>query len=383
MPSVAASVGSSGANQGHPLHEPAGILGPITVSEDIPAPPGPSLLSEHRVISDDDPSRLIEDSRDIYPEDDNDHESGLMDDGLGEEDEDDDEDDSGDFPTGNRRPMRSLRPLPSWLQTTFGQRVEESSPKHRGADGLPPLYRDHKTFWFPRPAAFFALQELPISPQTLYQDRMLLWDPMPLVPGGIMCPNAGCNTALWRHSHVNRPRRVVDISGTFWIIGYRYRCPKCVSPNHKTFRSWDSRILAALPQPLAAEFPALLTYRSGISLDTFLFMRSCFQSGMGAKQFSNALRVQHLQKYDQVHLSYLQTIALRSTLPTFLGSAKYKPFLPFTDRSADGIHGFIPSSQWLRDVYDNFIERHQHDFNQHMAMLSAQICAVDHSFKVC
>ncbi|KAJ7863662.1 hypothetical protein B0H13DRAFT_2354087 [Mycena leptocephala] len=48
----------------------------------------------------------------------------------------------------------------------------------------------------------------------------------------------------------------------------------------------------------------------------------------------------------------------------------------------DGSYGFVPSSQWLRDLYDKFIEDHDHDFNQAIALLAALICAIDHSFKL-
>ncbi|KAF8057819.1 hypothetical protein FPV67DRAFT_1394478, partial [Lyophyllum atratum] len=47
-----------------------------------------------------------------------------------------------------------------------------------------------------------------------------------------------------------------------------------------------------------------------------------------------------------------------------------------------GFHGFVPSAQWLRDIYDQFIEEHRDQFNQHTAMLTAKICAIDHSFKL-
>lgn len=103
---------------------------------------------------------------------------------------------------------------------------------------------------------------------------------------------------------------------------------------------------------------------------------------MGAKQFSNALLVQHLQNYDQLHLSYLHTLATRPLLSSLFKDTKYESFLPYADQSANGLHGFVPSSQWLRDIYDDFIELHQQDFNQHMSMLTAKICAIDHSFKV-
>jgi len=111
-------------------------------------------------------------------------------------------------------------------------------------------------------------------------------------------------------------------------------------------------------------------------------MRACLQNGMGAKQFSDALRVQHTEQYDQLHVQYLNWLAEQRSMHNWAGM-RYKAFLPYQDRSPDGFAGFAPSAQWLRDVYDGFIEEHRDEFEQHTAMLSANICAIDHSHKVC
>ncbi|KAJ6494329.1 hypothetical protein C8R45DRAFT_793580, partial [Mycena sanguinolenta] len=250
------------------------------------------------------------------------------------------------------------------LQTQFLAKVKESSI--RGRDNLPPLYRDHQTFWFPETDPYFSI----LAPQKLYRASFFLWDPTVLVSDGIPCPN--CGHRLHRHGHIPRPRCCVDLDRTFYIIGYRYRCPSCVNPLSKrntiTFRSWDSRILRKLPRALTASFPAMLTYRSGLSESVFMFMRSCFQSGMGAKQ--SALRI-----------SYLSTLAENAGMARFM-RWNFKSFLPFEDNSEDGFHGFFPSSQWLRDLFDKFIEEHGHEDDQHTALLSAYIAAIDHSFKL-
>jgi len=61
---------------------------------------------------------------------------------------------------------------------------------------------------------------------------------------------------------------------------------------------------------------------------------------------------------------------------------EFKTFRPFDDVSEEGYHGYVPSGQWLRDVYDQFIEEHWVDITQHMAMLIADVIAIDHSHKV-
>lgn len=267
-----------------------------------------------------------------------------------------------------------------WLLQRFNAHLADS--KNRGSDKLPPLYAQYGTFWFPQRSLSFLLNDGSLSPQHLFNARFFLWDPETLVDR-IACPR--CGDRLGRHTALPRPRRVVDLDSTFWLIGWRYRCRTCVNPDSKkqtvTFSSWDTRILQSLPTALAQEFPAYLSHRSGISKTAFAFMRSCFQNGMGAKQFADILCVQHTRKYDELHLEYLRAIESRRGMAAWRKET-YSAFPTFDDRSAEGFRGFTPSSQWLRDMYDRFIEDHQHYLDQHTAMLSGEICAIDHSHKV-
>ena len=336
----------------------------------------------HAIIPDEDPEQTTE----VYDDDENGDGIG---DGLGDEDDEpNDEDKTDDEPVCNDSDDRpepgpqKRRPLPEWLMERFKALLKEC--KCRDENGLPPLYSKHGTFWFPHKSTFFILQRRHFSPPDLFNPSFFLWDPEPLC-GGIPCPN--CMKPLQRHGEISHPRRCVGVDLTFFVIGYRYCCNWCIHPKSGkrtvTFRSWDPHILSVLPPALAAEFPARMSHRSGISNTLFLWMRSCFQNGMGSKQFSDALRVQHLLAHDNLHLQYLNHLALRkSSLDSWIGG-KYEAFLPFDDVSPRCRHEYIPSSQWLRNMYDNYIEKHQHDFNQHTAMLTAEICAIDHSHKVC
>ncbi|KAJ3819593.1 hypothetical protein F5880DRAFT_1616319 [Lentinula raphanica] len=312
-------------------------------------------------------------------------EIGLAHNGLGVEDEDDDESYDGVDQNANdtNRPRRIPNPLPEWLETEFKRCIQASH--NRDPNGLPQLYHEHKSFYFPRPATFFTLTQnhkVP-SPFELYDYAFFLWDPGCLVKDGIPCPN--CGTKLTRHGPCERPRRFVDFERTVWVIGYRYKCPTCVNKNSGkrtvTFRSWNKCILDMLPKWLVNEFPAHLSHRSGLSRGVFTFMRTCFQHGFGAKQFANALRVQQLQRYDELHLQYLYYMWQSRNLHHSLGHSQIEPFLPFQDHSPKGFSGFVPSAQWLRDTYDEYLESHVQDIHQHTSMLSANVIAIDHSFK--
>ncbi len=90
---------------------------------------------------------------------------------------------------------------------------------------------------------------------------------------------------------------MVDLENVFYMIGQHHRCPQCKNPKSNeqsiTFNSWDPRILERLPHALAAEFPACLSHHNAISDLALAVMRTCFQHGMGSKQFSNCLQVLH------------------------------------------------------------------------------------------
>jgi DNA-directed RNA polymerase subunit RPC12/RpoP len=141
------------------------------------------------------------------------------------------------------------------------------------------------------------LKSKPTAEQ-MYNPQMFYWDPDYLVPGGILCPY--CGTKLGRHG-LTWPRQVVDLNVCFYMVGQRYKCPKCTNKESNkttvTFNNWDPKIIAKLP-PLAAEFPAYLSHRGAISKPVFDLMRTCFQYGFGSKQFSNSLQVLHRLTFD-------------------------------------------------------------------------------------
>ncbi|KAF8878031.1 hypothetical protein CPB84DRAFT_1752008 [Gymnopilus junonius] len=263
--------------------------------------------------------------------------------------------------------------LPPWLLDEFRAKVVDCSK--RDSDGLPPLYAHHQTFWFPQPATFFLL---------CHSNKSLRNFTIPTFSCGtlsccalraFLAQNAITffNDMATFHTHA-------DVSILTDILDYWLSLPMLQMCSPTVWKIWDSHILAVLPPELAAEFPARLSYWSGMSTTLFGWMRSCFQNGMGAKPFSDALRIQHLQKYDEIELQYLDVLA-GFKLDGWAGQT-YKAFLPFDDHSPDGPFGFVPSGSWVREMYDRFIEEHHDEFNQHMALLTAEIIALDHSHKL-
>ncbi|KAG6818631.1 hypothetical protein H0H93_003310 [Arthromyces matolae] len=304
-----------------------------------------------------DPTNLINDISDDL------HLESFVAEGLGDEDGDGDEDDS-------EKPKR--RPFPLWFQSLFTRVTSKLEMDRKAGNPVP------KSFWIHREQVWFHLNYHNIKPSDLFQltPEFFVWDPLSLVTAGIACPR--CSHPLTRDGIVNRPRRVVDIDSTFWLIGYNYCCRQSSHGCGSKFRSWNPEILKRLPRVLAAEFPAQLTWRSALSNRAFGVVRSCIQRGMGTVGVAEMLRVQHLHHYDQLRLQYLHT----KVSDMQLLHADYIPFPSFDDQSENGYHGFTPSAHWIRDLYDDVMESHRDALNQHTAMLSGRVCAIDHSHKI-
>jgi len=322
------------------------------------------------VIPEEDPNRIIDGL-----DDDNDELLRMM--GEGEGDDDDGGDD--DMEDGGESQSRPRRPLPPAVHDAYEKHIEFLK-QTKGTSPRPRLYESHQTFWLPQKSNYFIIHGAPKPrPAQLYNPRFFYWDPDILVEGGLKCPN--CRTALRRHGFT-RPRRVVDLENCFYMIGQRHLCPQCRHPKTNahslTFNSWDPRILAMLPPALVAEFPAQLSHRSAISTDVFGLMRTCFNYGVGSKQFSHILLVLHHRYFSQIHVQYLDGLLTRrdNADPT----TTYEVFSDFSDPAGYG--GFVPSSSWLCMMYDAFIEDHGEQIDQKCAMCSGDICSLDHSHKV-
>jgi hypothetical protein len=303
------------------------------------------------------------------------------------------EDDTSPLPIGRRPPPPFVMKCFEAVLTYIKSVNDFKENKH--------FYRVLGSFWVPRRDTFFLYHLQNISPTLLYNPRFFYWDPLLLVDC-ICCPEKDCLGKMKRHGYSKRPRGIIDFEDRFWLVGVRYQCNTCAT----TYQSWDLRIMQNIPQSLAMEFPAHLSHRSGASTAVFAMMRTCFQNGMGAKQFSDIVRsptlykqirscieaghesisdsinVLHRRRYEMLEVQYLRMIRDRAGMTQWVDKT-FLPFPPFTDRGEHGLHPIVPSARWFRDMYDKFMESHEKEFDQHQALLPCRGAAIDHSFKVC
>lgn len=247
--------------------------------------------------------------------------------------------------------------------------------EHDAGNSLPRLYALLSTFWVPTTSPVIGARkhQASLSPAQFYNPRFFVWDILGYVPS-LRCVQKNCRGSLARRGFMDRPRRVVDLSDCYWLMGARYYCATC----KKSVVSWDRGLLDQLSRSdpdLAAAFPAHLTHRSGMDKALFAFMSTAFSSGLGPRQFSDALRVRHKEAFDYKHIQYLKAIHRISLI---LPGQQYKVFGTFDGDYA----GFVPSASWLRDLWDNEIEKQRPLIKQYMSMLPIRVIGMDHSHKI-
>ncbi|KAJ7130520.1 hypothetical protein C8R44DRAFT_906114 [Mycena epipterygia] len=111
-----------------------------------------------------------------------------------------------------------------------------------------------------------------------------------------------------------------------------------------------------------------------MSKSVFELMRTFYQYGFESKQFSNGLQVLHRLHFDKLHAQYLDGV---------ISWAKAHPRAIFTEFSrfddSKGYGGFVPSSSWLRMMYDQYIEEHGGAMDQQTAMKTLRVGSSDHT----
>ncbi|KAJ7497895.1 hypothetical protein B0H11DRAFT_2384785 [Mycena galericulata] len=127
----------------------------------------------------------------------------------------------------NNAPRSEARvPFPEWFQKRVRTLLDELKDDLR-TTGQSRHYKAGQ-FWIRANSVWSSLKGTTLKPTDLFTPDFFLWDPLNLLGKShtLRCPMPNCNHHLTRGGVVNRPRRVVDVDSTFWLIGYTYECQK-------------------------------------------------------------------------------------------------------------------------------------------------------------
>lgn len=278
--------------------------------------------------------------------------------------------------------------MPKWLSQEYADHRERLTAEIRkNAGRKPSCYEQGSFISGPSHPFFSAWDKAQPSPNLFYAPRFEVWIPHLLMKSRIPCPNCASASRLGHNSQPiflnvkgwpKAPRRIVDLERCIYLIGYRYLCPHQLCK--KAYLSWSPALLSALPRAISMLFTHHLTYRGGLTDRVVSMLRASFLRGIGPGPFAETIRINHLRRYEQRQLQYLEIVYARqhSAIAKLLG--KFEPFGAFNNRNAYA--GFVPSARYFRDFYIHFISSHASSMDQYTAMLSARILQIDASFKV-
>ncbi|KAF8953970.1 hypothetical protein BDZ97DRAFT_2082274 [Flammula alnicola] len=304
----------------------------------------------------------------------------LDDDDLSEEFRSIGDDNDDPDPPPNKKTRSTM---PTWLASKY-QLIRDQVTTEISKTKQPACYRQGTFYMSDQNVLLSQRGVLDIEPSVFHRKPWFVWLPHCLLGDRIPCPD--CRSSHRKSSNGgpvflqslgwnDKARRVVGIDSNIFIAGYRYRCVLC----RHTYRSWSPAILDVLPKSLAAQFTFQLSFRSGLTDQLATLLRDSLRSGIGPEQFTQIIQAFHYRRYDKLHLEYLQMIDERKN--GIYGSLKTKcqPFGAFRDR--DGYAGFIPGLAYFGGFYDKMVETAAPEMRQLIAMTTARILQVDHSFK--
>ncbi|CAM9826043.1 unnamed protein product, partial [Ectocarpus sp. 4 AP-2014] len=202
-----------------------------------------------------------------------------------------------------------------------------------------------------------------------HQKAVFVWVPEFLYPelDKVPCPRCGGKGAPdgW---NPKGPRRVFMEHDVAYVMGFRYKCAKCVECNKgkteaekraTSFNAWDAGCLRRLPDYVSKEFPFLLTKRSGIEIRMVDRLADDLVHGKGFSASAQYIRQAYTTKFMVDQLKYTSLVNARRSGSSILRSvnlaATPEKFGSFDDSTK--YCGAVLTEHFLRDVWHVYFSK--------------------------
>ena len=141
---------------------------------------------------------------------------------------------------------------------------------------------------------------------------------------------------------------------------------------------WNKISIATLPFGFGTEFPAYLTWRSGVDLTIIDLMRSLFDKGVRPESFSNLLLEMHTKEYTKIVIKR-ERMFERDKHFNPSGYSRKHLFSEFVDNN--GYAGFVPTGRYLQQVYKLYHGQIRNHLNNEVKKRGAERLHWDASYK--
>jgi hypothetical protein len=184
------------------------------------------------------------------------------------------------------------------------------------------------------------------------------------------------------------------------MITWRYLCRGC----GQSYQGWSTSLIETLPRYVQLSFPAIISYRSGISNRVAQILRTCYQHKMGATGVEALLYELHTRRFDGLCTQYLEAAVEKELNGRTMLEGDQNPAVAppkqqttldgvFTYRAPaleslgtfwdlEGYSGFVPSRKYLTTMYNKLVDAATPSADQHTSLLPVDQIGIDDSHKV-
>lgn len=217
----------------------------------------------------------------------------------------------------------------------------------------------------------------PITPQDIYLPDVVIWFPTLAMKENVSCLKEGCSGNLRLKGAFTKPpaRRIIGMSESIFLMGWRLKCNECNS----TCGTTNIEYIRRLPYRIRRHFKYHLTHRSGITSEVASMTRDLFPSGHGPSRMAENLRAKHMQRHAELEATLLSmAIEQRQQSPPRV----CPPLRISAFKDKEGYNGYVPSGTYLGRVFTELMEDVLKDVEKLMSLMPIEIAKADHSFKV-
>ena len=211
------------------------------------------------------------------------------------------------------------------------------------------------------------------------------------MPSCVSC-FSNCKVGVHAYSKKTPARRVVALTTNYFVMSRQYICHTCSKLNKErktqavggpyekvqyTFMGYNSDVLTRLPDGTGDEFPAVLTYRSGLDKMLFNLMRPCFDKGLRPHALSDTLVELHSKNYTDDYIKSERLLSKKLALNVDLSSVVM--FSRFSDKSQ--YDGLIPTGKYLSSVYNKHGKSLRQHYGREVKKRGCEHFHIDASYK--
>lgn len=175
---------------------------------------------------------------------------------------------------------------------------------------------------------------------------------------------------------------------SFYLLTIRYECKnkddvtKTMRHAQHTFQGHHEGIIRQLPLRIQSLFPAILSHKSGFSVELMDWIRTLMQNSVGPGRLQKILMEKHFLRYDKLQTMYLDaaTSYQGSQRPAFEKFIeKFEEFSTFDDPKKYA--GKTPSAMYIAFMYTTYMKTLTPLMDQEVMKLPGKILKGDHSHK--